>query len=178
MDSVDVPNQHVDVPNQHLDVPNKHVDVPIECLEDCLLPKYADSGAAGVDLVAHIPSKFIDDLQQIFIYPGKRACVKTGIKVAIPEGYELQIRPRSGLALKNGITVLNTPGTIDSSYRGEIGVILINHSSETFVVTNGMRIAQAVCTPVIKMSFVKMNTEQFGQLKTDRMAGGFGSTGV
>jgi len=155
-----------------------NVSVPIECTEDHLLPKYADSGAAGVDLVAHIPSHYIDDRQRIFIYPGKRKCIKTGIRVAIPEGYELQIRPRSGLALKEGITVLNTPGTIDSSYRGEIGVILINHGSELFVVTNGMRIAQAVCTPVVKMTFVKMDTEQFSQLKTDRMSGGFGSTGV
>tara|TARA_R100000750_G_scaffold46524_1_gene31465 strand:- start:162 stop:635 length:474 start_codon:yes stop_codon:yes gene_type:complete len=155
-----------------------NLSVPIECAEDQLLPKYADSGAAGVDLVAYIPSQYINDLQQIFLDPGRRVCVKTGIRVAIPEGRELQIRPRSGLALKNGITVLNTPGTIDSSYRGEIGVILINHGSETFVITNGMRIAQAVCTPVVKMAFIKMDTKRFNQLKTDRMDRGFGSTGI
>ncbi len=149
------------------------VIIKTNCSDSVTLPTYADVGAAGADLHAHIPSG-----GYITIKPGKSALIKTGLHVAIPDGYELQIRPRSGLALKNQITVLNTPGTIDSSYRGEIGVILINHGDKDFDIEHGMRIAQAVCTPVHRASFNRVSTDEFEKLTTDRMCGGFGSSGV
>lgn len=129
------------------------------------LPEYATAGAAGIDLVS--------TRGYAFLYPGKPECIPTGLKVAIPSGYELQIRPRSGLALKYGITVLNTPGTIDEDYRGEIGVILINHGTEPFVIERGMRIAQAVLAPVTRLHWVPVDTLD----DTARGAGGFGSSG-
>jgi dUTP pyrophosphatase len=130
------------------------------------LPRYETQTAAGLDLRANCETDLI-------IQPGCRVLIPTGLKVEIPEGYELQIRPRSGLALKNGITVLNAPGTIDSDYRGEIGVVLINHGQETFIVSCGDRIAQAVLS-----KFEKVEWEEVQDLsETDRGEGGFGSTG-
>ena len=129
------------------------------------LPSYATHGAAGMDVVA---------AEDFDLEPGQRHAVATGFKVAIPEGYEIQVRPRSGLALKHGITVPNTPGTIDSDYRGEVKVLLINLGDESFSVTRGLRIAQLVVAPVRTIMWEeKDNLED-----TARGAGGFGSTGV
>ncbi len=131
------------------------------------IPSYATSNSAGIDLQAAIS-------EDIIIKPGKRVLIKTGIAIALPDGYEAQIRPRSGLAYKNGITVLNAPGTIDADYRGEIGVILINHSDEDFVVSSGMRIAQMIIS-----SYTKANLTVVDELsETVRGEGGFGSTGL
>jgi dUTP pyrophosphatase len=131
------------------------------------LPFYATENSAGLDLQAANDS-------DIVIAPGKRALVKTGIAIALPEGYEAQIRPRSGLAYKNGVTVLNAPGTIDADYRGEIGVILINHGDKNFVVTRGTRIAQMVIAPYVRATFKEVNELS----ETERGEGGFGSTGT
>ena len=131
------------------------------------LPHYASSGAAGMDLLAAIDSDMI-------IRAGERALVPTGLRIGLPAGYELQIRPRSGLALKHGITLPNTPGTIDEDYRGEIGVIILNTGREDFVVTRGMRIAQAVLAPVIRLTWVEVSELD----ETARGTGGFGSTGI
>ena len=133
------------------------------------LPSYQTSGSAGADICAFIP-----DGSKIVIKPMQRFMVPTGIKMAIPEGFEVQIRPRSGLAIKNGITVLNSPGTIDSDYRGEICIILVNLGDEDFVIHNGDRIAQAVIAPVVQCNFIK--TDKINE--TERASGGFGSTGV
>ena len=130
------------------------------------LPAYKTSGSSGMDLVAYIKKKII-------INPGKTAMLPTGISVAIPKNYEIQIRPRSGLAAKNGISVLNTPGTIDSDYRGEIKIILINLSQESFVVKSGDRIAQMILCPVAKGKLKEVKNLP----KTVRGKGGFGSTG-
>ena len=130
------------------------------------LPNYKTSGASGVDLMAFIN-------QPIKLLPNNSCLVPTGLSVAFSEEYELQIRPRSGLATKSHITVLNTPGTIDSDYRGELKIILFNHGNKDFIVNNNDRVAQMVLTPVIKMEL-----EEVDQLpKTIRGAGGFGSTG-
>lgn len=131
-----------------------------------LKPHYVTDGAAGADVRAHLKDS-------LTIAPGRSALVPTGIRMAIPVGYEIQVRPRSGLALKNQITVLNTPGTIDSDYRGELGIILINHGSEPFVVTPGMRIAQLILAPVAKANFVISQSLPH----TVRGDGGFGHTG-
>lgn len=134
------------------------------------LPSYATAGSAGIDLVANI-----NGIDRQIIYPGKWALVHTGLHVAIPEGYELQIRPRSGLALKKGITVLNSPGTIDCDFRGEVGVIVINHSDEAIAFANGDKVAQAVLKQVDQIEWESVST--FEQLPTtDRGEGGFGST--
>ena len=130
------------------------------------LPTYKTSGSSGMDLVAYIKNK-------ITINPGKTAMIPTGIAVAIPKNYEIQIRPRSGLAAKKGISVLNTPGTIDADYRGEIKIILINLSKKSFIVKSGDRIAQMVLCPVAKGNF----KETKNLPKTTRGKGGFGSTG-
>jgi dUTP pyrophosphatase len=130
-------------------------------------PKYATEGSAGMDLYADIENKFV-------LHKNTRTLVSTGISIELPQGYEAQIRPRSGLAAKNGITVLNTPGTIDSDYRGEIKVILINLSDQDFTIERGMRIAQMVIAPVT-MATIK-ETEALEE--TARGEGGFGSTGV
>ena len=130
------------------------------------LPAYKTSGSSGMDLVAYIKKK-------ITINPGKTAMISTGIAVAIPKKYEIQIRPRSGLAAKNGISVLNTPGTIDSDYRGEIKIILINLSQKSFVVKSGDRIAQMILCPVAKGKLKEVKNLP----KTVRGGGGFGSTG-
>ena len=130
------------------------------------IPKYETAGSSGMDIAAHIENNII-------INPGEKALVSTGFSVAVPKGYEIQIRPRSGLAAKKNITVLNTPGTIDADYRGEIKVILINLGKEKFVVENGERIAQMVVCPV-----VQANLEEVKELsETKRGSSGFGSTG-
>ncbi len=128
------------------------------------LPAYATQGSAGVDLRASEPC---------VIPPGGRALVPTGLRIALPEGYEAQVRPRSGLALKHGVTLLNSPGTIDSDYRGEIGVILINLGQEPFSIQPGDRIAQMVFAPVTRGVWDEVETLD----ETERGAGGFGSTG-
>ena len=131
------------------------------------IPKYETLGSSGMDLAAHIKDNII-------INSGEKALVSTGIFIAIPRGYEVQIRPRSGLAAKKNITVLNTPGTIDADYRGEIKVILINLGKEKFIIENGERIAQMVVCPI-----VQANLEEVKELsETERGSGGFGSTGT
>lgn len=131
------------------------------------LPFYATPQSAGMDLQAAIPN-------EVIIQAGQRQMIATGIAIALPSGYEAQIRPRSGLAAKNGITVLNSPGTIDADYRGEIIVILQNHSGEDFIVTPGMRVAQMVIAPVMQVIW----SEQSGLDSTQRNDKGFGSTGL
>lgn len=128
------------------------------------LPEYATDGSAGMDVVA---------AEDVSLAPAARHAVATGLAVAIPPGFEIQVRPRSGLALKHGITVPNTPGTIDSDYRGELKVILINHGAETFEIRRGDRIAQLVLAPVTQLSWLKVDELD----DTARGAGGFGSTG-
>jgi dUTP pyrophosphatase len=131
------------------------------------IPKYETLGSSGMDIAAHIKNNII-------IFPGEKALVPTGFSIAIPRGYEVQIRPRSGLAAKKNITVLNTPGTIDADYRGEIKVILINLGKEKFVVENGERIAQMVVCPVVQANLQEV--EELSQ--TARGSSGFGSTGT
>ncbi len=131
------------------------------------LPKYETSLSAGVDLRANLNSPIV-------LKPLERALVKTGLFIALPEGYEAQVRPRSGLAFKNGITVLNSPGTIDADYRGEVGVILVNLSNTDFTVNDGERIAQLVVAKYEQANFVEVTELD----ETSRGAGGFGSTGV
>lgn len=147
-------------------MPNK-VPVPIYVSDDELVPLYATPFASGCDARASIA-------EPMTIAPGMSALVPTGIKVELPEGYEIQVRPRSGFAVKNQVTVLNTPGTIDSDYRGEICVILINHGRADFVVTPKMRIAQLVLSPVVQAQFVRQ--ELLSQ--TQRGEGRFGHTGT
>jgi len=131
---------------------------------DLPLPDYATAGAAGMDVVA---------AEDVTLAPGARAAIATGFALAIPNGYEVQVRPRSGLALKHGVTCLNTPGTIDSDYRGEVKVILANLGQGPFVVGRGDRIAQLVPAPVLRAELVEVDTLD----ATPRGAGGFGSTG-
>ena len=133
------------------------------------IPKYESEGAAGLDLLAAI-----SESKNIIILPGKAEMVPTGIAIALPKGFEAQIRPRSGLAAKNGITILNSPGTIDSDYRGEISAMLINHSKVNFEIERGMRIAQMIIAPVVQFNLIKAETLD----ETKRGAGGFGSTGI
>ena len=130
------------------------------------LPAYKTNGASGMDLMAFIK-------EPVSVKPKTSNLISTGLSVAFSEDYEIQIRPRSGLAAKNNISVLNTPGTIDSDYRGEIKVIIYNHGSENFVINNGDRIAQMILTPVIKMELEETNNLP----ETIRGEGGFGSTG-
>ncbi|ATX80321.1 deoxyuridine 5'-triphosphate nucleotidohydrolase [Mariprofundus aestuarium] len=130
------------------------------------LPFYATTHAAGADLRAAVD-------EDVMIAPGEHALIKTGFAMALPDNYEAQVRPRSGLALKHGITVLNTPGTVDADYRGEVGVILINHGKESFVVSRGDRVAQMIIAP-----FVQANFHEVSELsETERGSGGFGSSG-
>ena len=131
------------------------------------LPAYATEGAAGLDLLAAVT-------EPVTLAPRERVLIPTGLAVALPPGHELQIRPRSGLALKHGITLPNTPGTIDEDYRGEIKVILLNAGHETFTVERGMRIAQAVLAPVLRIEWREVDTLEV----TDRGQNGFGSTGA
>lgn len=134
---------------------------------DLPLPAYGSAGAAGADLCAAVGA-------DVTIAPGERQLVPTGLSIALPPGYEAQVRPRSGLALKHGVTVLNSPGTIDADYRGEVGVVLINHGSEPFVISRGARIAQMVIAPVTHMAV----REVVSLPASERGAGGFGSTGT
>ena len=130
------------------------------------LPKYETDGSSGMDLAANIDDK-------IEIAPGKSAVIPTGLSVSIPKNFEIQIRPRSGLAAKNRISVLNTPGTIDADYRGELKVILINLSNTAFIIEKGLRIAQMVVCPIIKATLKEVESLE----ETKRGLGGFGSTG-
>jgi dUTP pyrophosphatase len=141
--------------------------VPLEHAKDIALPAYATEQSAGMDLCAAIT-------ETITLKPGERTLVPTGLTIALPRGYEAQIRPRSGLAAKNGVTVLNTPGTVDADYRGEIKVILANLGTEAFTVERGMRIAQMV---VARHAFVAWDMVESLD-ETARGAGGFGSTGT
>lgn len=143
--------------------------VEVKCIveEGAKLPEYKTAGAAGADLSAFLPSP-------VTIAAGSVGIIPTGLKIEVPFGYEAQVRPRSGLAAKHGITVLNTPGTIDSDYRGEVCVIMANLGKETFTVNNGERIAQMVIAPVTLGDFVKADALS----STVRGEGGFGSTGV
>ncbi len=131
------------------------------------LPSYQTKNAAGMDLCAAVAA-------DVVLAPGAHAIIPTGFAIALPEGFEAQVRPRSGLAAKNAVTVLNSPGTIDADYRGEVGVILINHGKEPFTVTRGARVAQMVVAPVRMI----MWEEKEELADTSRGAGGFGSTGV
>ena len=130
------------------------------------LPKYETNGASGMDLIAFIK-------KSITVKPKESSLIPTGLSVAFSEDYEIQIRPRSGLAAKNNISILNTPGTIDSDYRGEIKIIIYNHGDKDFIINNGDRVAQMVLSPVIKMELEEVNILP----KTIRGEGGFGSTG-
>jgi len=147
--------------------PEERVAVQVKRLphgDDLELPRYATAGAAGMDVVS---------AEDVTLAPGARHPVATGLALAIPQGYEIQVRPRSGLALKHGITVPNTPGTIDSDYRGELKVIMINHGAEPFPIARGDRVAQLVLAPVTQAAW-----DEVAELDdTERGAGGFGSTG-
>jgi dUTP pyrophosphatase len=132
------------------------------------LPAYQTAHAAGLDLLAAVPEQ-----APVFLAPGEHAMIPTGLAIALPADHEAQVRPRSGLAAKHGVTVLNSPGTIDADYRGEICVLLINHGDETFLVQRGERIAQMVIAPVSRAELVPTSTLP----TTDRGSGGFGSTG-
>lgn len=148
----------------------KQVNVSVVKLphaEGIELPAYATAESAGVDLVAAISA-------DVVLTPGARALVETGIAMQLPAGFEAQVRPRSGLALKHGITVLNSPGTIDADYRGEVKVILINLGQEPFTIRRGDRIAQLVVAPVSQLAWQRVETLE----ETARSSGGFGSTGM
>jgi dUTP pyrophosphatase len=136
--------------------------------ENLPLPAYQSAYAAGLDLLAAISSA-----GPVTIAPGDRVLVPTGLAVALPEGYEAQVRPRSGLAARHGLTILNSPGTVDADYRGEIQVLLVNLGSESVTITRGMRIAQLVIAPVVRAHIVEAASLD----KTSRGSGGFGSTG-
>jgi len=132
--------------------------------EDAIIPNFAHKGDAGMDLYS---------IEEVIIPPTESRLIKTGISIALPKNTEAQVRPRSGLALKYSVTVLNTPGTIDEGYRGEIGIILINHGKEEFIVTKNMKIAQMVVKPIYDINILEVNELN----DTDRGEGGFGSTG-
>ncbi len=147
----------------------KNLNVTIDCTiqNGAVLPSYQTIGAAGADVCAFLN-------EDVVLNPGCRAAIPTGLFLHIPTGYEVQVRPRSGLAVKNGVTCLNTPGTIDSDYRGEVKIILINLGDEPFVIHDGDRIAQLVVAPVVQVMFHKVDSLP----GTERGSGGFGSTGV
>ncbi|MET4685478.1 dUTP diphosphatase [Brevundimonas faecalis] len=136
--------------------------------EGLALPAYETTGSAGMDLRAALP-----ELEPVILAPGERKLIPTGLKIALEPGYEAQVRPRSGLALKHGVTCLNSPGTIDSDYRGEVGVILINHGQIAFEIKRGERIAQMVIAPYAQAVMAEVEALD----ETARGAGGFGSTG-
>ncbi len=140
--------------------------IPVEADDEEFIPTYSTPLASGADARAAIG-------QPVIIAPGASALISTGLKMAVPEGYEIQVRPRSGFAMKHQVTVLNTPGTIDADYRGVIGVILINHGKEPFIVTPKMRIAQLVLAPVCRAEFIRQDLSA-----TQRGEGGFGHTGA
>ena len=135
--------------------------------QDLPLPAYETQSAAGMDIRAALEAPIV-------LNPGDRTLIPTGLQMALPNGYEAQIRPRSGLAIKNGITMLNSPGTIDADYRGEVKVIAINHGQEAFTVNHGDRIAQMVIAPVVQLKVQEVSDLD----ETDRGEGGFGSTGI
>ena len=141
---------------------------PLPHFEGLALPAYETIGSAGMDVRAAVSQE-----EPILLQAGERAMIPTGLSVAIPQGYEIQVRPRSGLAAKHGLTCLNTPGTIDSDYRGEIKVILINLGQDAFTIQRGERIAQLVLAPVTQLAWIEVGALD----ETDRGAGGFGSTG-
>lgn len=141
------------------------VTVPIVLETGAHVPGYATHGSAGMDVCA---------LEAATLAPGERRLVRTGLRIAVPPGYEAQMRPRSGLALRHGIGMVNTPGTIDSDYRGEVGVILINYGQETFIINAGDRIAQMVVAPVARVAWTVCDHLD----DTPRGGGGFGSTGI
>jgi len=148
----------------------KKVQVAVKKLahgSDLALPSYATENSAGADILAAVDT-------DMPLHPGERVIIPTGIQIVLPAGYEAQIRPRSGLAVKNGITCLNSPGTIDADYRGEVGVILINHGTETFIIQRGMRIAQMIIAPVVMALWSEVDDLE----PTARGDGGFGSTGT
>ena len=150
----------------------RRVEVGIKRLShgaDLPLPDYQSALAAGLDLLAAVPAD-----APIELAPGERALVPTGIAIALPPGFEGQVRPRSGLAARHGITVLNTPGTVDADYRGELQVILVNFGAEPFVISRGMRIAQLIAAPVQRIKLVEVDALE----STARAQGGFGSTGT
>lgn len=134
---------------------------------DLPLPAYATAGSAGLDLLAAVE-------RDVVLPPGGVVAIPTGIALALPAGYEAQVRPRSGLALRHGVTVLNAPGTVDSDYRGEVAAILINHGRTEFTITRGMKVAQLVVAPHIRAEWQQTDTLDH----TERAAGGFGSTGM
>jgi dUTP pyrophosphatase len=149
------------------------MSLPVEVVRlaharDLELPAYGTPGSAGLDLRAAVP-----EAAPVTLEPGARALIPTGLSIAVPEGYEAQVRPRSGLAVKHGVTCLNTPGTIDSDYRGEVHALLINHGSEPFVVRRGERIAQMVIARYERAVWREVDILS----ETERGAGGFGSTG-
>lgn len=141
---------------------------PLPHFEGLDLPAYETLGAAGMDVRAAVAQD-----EPLVLNPGEKTMVPTGLSVAIPQGYEIQMRPRSGLAAKHGITCLNSPGTIDSDYRGELKVILINHGQEAFTIARGERIGQMLLAPVTRLVWEQVDSLD----ETDRGAGGFGSTG-
>lgn len=143
------------------------IEIKTKCEDGVTLPVYKTAGAAGADVCAFLK-------EPVIIKKGMRAMIPTGLYFEIPEGYEIQVRPRSGLAAKNGVTVLNTPGTIDSDYRGELKIILINLGQEDFTVNNGERIAQIIVAPVTQGNFILSDNLS----ETERGNGGFGSTGT
>ena len=149
------------------------VRIPVERLphgRDLPLPAYATPGAAGLDLLAALPEE-----RPLMLRPLERALVPTGLRIALPEGFEAQVRPRSGLALRHGLTVLNAPGTIDSDYRGELAVLLVNLGSEPVTIRRGERIAQLVLAPVSRLAWEERSVDV---AETGRGTGGFGSTGT
>jgi len=151
---------------------SERVEVRIKRLlhgADLPLPDYQSALAAGLDLLAAVPAD-----APIELAPGARALVPTGIAIALPPGFEGQVRPRSGLAARHGITVLNTPGTVDADYRGELQIILVNFGAEPFVISRGMRIAQLIAAPVQRIKLVEVDALE----STARAQGGFGSTGT
>jgi dUTP pyrophosphatase len=146
---------------------NRVLDVLTLAENEEFVPSYASVDAAGADVRAFLK-------EEVVLAPGASVLIPTGLRFAIPSGYEIQVRPRSGLALKHQVTVLNTPGTIDADYRGELGVILINHGKEPFFIKPGMRIAQLILAPVVRANFSLSEA----LISTERGAGGFGHTGV
>ena len=149
----------------------QHLTVEIQRLphaEGLALPAYQTAHAAGLDLLAAVPGD-----KPLVMQPGQRALIPTGLMIAVPPGFEAQVRPRSGLALKHGVTMLNSPGTVDADYRGEVSVLLINHGNAPFTIQRGVRIAQLVIAAVAQANLVAVTSLS----STDRGSGGFGSTG-
>ncbi|WP_336278520.1 dUTP diphosphatase [Bartonella sp. CB175] len=177
-DNVQYNNQENTLSKKESSLPTKQITLSVQRLEHgqgLELPRYATAGSSGLDLRAALTDKFI-------LAPGKRVLIPTGLIFHLLPGYEAQIRPRSGLALKHGITCLNTPGTIDSDYRGEVKVLLINLGQEEFSIERGMRIAQMVITEVMRVNICTIELDQQDTVQTPdntegRGAGGFGSTG-